>query len=149
MAWRKIVEADIVTQITGVELDSYREVVLADGQDDPVQPSIDGVTATVRGFISANHKNDLDDDATKIPDRLIDAAVSLIVVKIISRAGQEPSDTRKTLASDANRLLRDVAAGNFSIADPVTSQESSENAAKPIYRPSRQRTTTRQQQDGI
>jgi hypothetical protein len=124
MSWRIITEADVVTQITGVELDSYREVVLADGQADPVQPFIDGVTATVRGFVTANSKNDLDADTAKIPDRLIDAAVALIVVKIISRAGQEPSDTRKTLASDANRLLRDVASGKFSIEDSVTGVES-------------------------
>ena len=129
MSWRIITEADVVTQITGVELDSYREVVLADGQADPVQPSIDGVTATVRGFVSANSKNDLDADTAKIPDRLIDAAVALIVVKIISRAGQEPSDTRKTLASDANRLLRDVASGKFSIEDSVTGVESTGGGA--------------------
>jgi hypothetical protein len=146
--WRQITEADLLTQISGAEVEALRGVVLADGQEDPVQPCIDAITAKVRGFVAGNAKNDLDADISKIPDRLIDSAVSLIVVQILSRATQEPTETRKTLASDANRLLRDVASGNFSITDPVTGIESNEMPV-PVYTPRRQRTTTRAQQDGI
>ena len=147
--WRAIIESDLLTQISGTELEALRGVVLADGQDDPVQPSIDAITAKVRGFVAGNVKNDLDADISKIPDRLIDSAVSLIVVMILSRATQEPNETRKTLVSDANRLLRDVASGSFSIADPVTGNESS-SSIRPGYHSTRCRQNfTRETQRGI
>jgi hypothetical protein len=124
MNWRAIAESDVLTQISGAELDALRGVVLADGQSDPVQPAIDAVTAKVRGFVAANASNALDTDASKIPDRLIEGAVSLIICQIISRTTMEPNATRQKNADNANTLLRDVAAGRFSIADPVTGTES-------------------------
>lgn len=136
--WRTILESDILTQISGAELEAMRGVVLAEGQADPVQPCIDAVTSKVRGFVAGNAKNELDADATTIPDRLIDSAVSLIVVLIISRATMEPNETRKKLADDANRLLRDVASGSFSIADPTTGNEGS-SSVRPAYIPTRRR----------
>ena len=127
MSWRKITEADLLTQISGTELEALRGVVLADGQADPVQPSIDAITSKVRGFVAGNIRNDLDADPAKIPDRLIDAAVSLIIIQIMNRAGGtmiDPNGSRQKSADEANRLFRDVAAAKFSITDPVTGTES-------------------------
>lgn len=129
--WRIITEADLLKQISGAELDALRSAVLGD-QPDPVQPSIDDVTAEVRGYIAANSKNDLDGSAAKIPDRLIASAVSLIIIQIMTRAGGtliDPEGARQKRADEARRLLRDVASGAFSIADPVTGTESTGSGA--------------------
>jgi len=149
--WRAILESDIQKQISGVELDALREIVLADGQADPVQPAIDDITAEVRGYVAASGV-DMDADSSTIPDRLIRSAVAKIIIDIMTRpAGTmiDPEGARAKAADKADTLLRNVAAGKFSIADPVTAAESTQSAAKPIYHPSRRRTTTRQQQDGI
>lgn len=127
MNWRAITESDVLTQISGAELEALRGAVLASGQADPVQPCIDAVTAKVRGFVAANSSNTLDADASKIPDRLIEGAVSLIIIQIMTRAGGtliDPEGARQKAADEAGRLFRDVAAGRFSIADPVTGTES-------------------------
>jgi len=149
--WKPLTELDLLKQISGAELEALRGVVLSDSQDDPVQPSIDDVTAEVRGFVAASGV-DLDSDTSTIPDRLIGAAVSKIIITIMTRAGGtliDPEGARANAADKADRLLRDVAAGKFSISDPITAEESIESAAKPIYKPRRKRTTTRQQQDGL
>jgi hypothetical protein len=152
MSWRAITESDVLTQISGAELEALRGAVLADGQADPVQPCSDAVTAKVRGFVAANASNALDADASKIPDRLIDGAVSLIIIQIMTRAGGtliDPEGARQKAADEANRLLRDVAAGKFSIADPVSGNEGS-SAVTPVYIPSRTRLRfDRESQEGL
>lgn len=125
--WRAITEADLLTQISGAELEALRGVVLASGQIDPVQPSIDQITSEVRGRISANASNKLSADLSTVPPRLIGAAVSLIIIQIMTRAGGtmiDPEGARQKRADEANRLLRDVASGSFSISDPVSGTES-------------------------
>ncbi len=146
--WKVITESDVLTQISGTELESLRGVVLADGQADPVQPSIDAITAKVRGFVAGNIHNELDADPAKIPDRLIDAAVSLIIVKIISRTTMEPNATRQKSAEGADSLLRDVSAAKFSITDPVSGNENSA-VPLPTYSPARTRRFTGDTQRGI
>jgi hypothetical protein len=124
--WREITEPDLLKQISGTELEALRSAALGN-QDDPVQPSIDDVTAEVRGYIAGNAKNDLDADPAKLPDRLIAAAVSLIIIQIMTRAAGtmiDPDGARQKRADEARRLLGHVAEGKFSIADPVTGKES-------------------------
>ena len=124
--WKPLTELDLLKQISGAELDALRGIVLSDSQDDPVQPSIDDVTAEVRGFVAASGV-DLDADTSTIPDRLIGAAVSKIIITIMTRAGGtmiDPEGARAKAADKADRLLRDVAAGKFSISDPDTGTES-------------------------
>lgn len=132
MSWRKITEADLLTQISGAELDGFRKAALAKKQPDPVQPSIDLVTAKVRGYVAGKHAGALSANSSAVPERLIGAAVSMVIIEIQTRAAGiliDPKGARQKAADEAGRLLRDVAAGNFSITDPSTGQESSSSGA--------------------
>jgi len=152
MAWKTITEADIVKQISGAELEALREVVLADGQADPVEGAISDITSEVRGYVAGNPKNDLDDDSTTVPDRLIRAAVALIIIDIMTRAGGtmiDPEGARQKSADKATALLKSVAAGNFSIDDPESGNENS-GSIRPRYTPTRTaRRFSRDSQEGL
>jgi hypothetical protein len=150
--WREITEDDLLNQISGAEIEALRSAVLGMGQSDPVQPAIDQVVAEVRGYITANQANSLDADPAKIPDRLIGAAVSLIIIQIMTRAGGmmiDPESARSKRADESRRLLRDVAAGKFSITDPDSGAENSATVA-PRYTPRRSsRRFDRNSQDAL
>jgi len=124
MSWLAITEAHVLTHIAGAELTALRAAALADGQVDPVQPSVDQVTSVVRGYVAACAKNALDTDTTKIPDRLLGAACDLVIAEIIGRVpGYELDEGRQDKYDNALRLMRDVAACKFAIDDPNTGSD--------------------------
>lgn len=142
MNWRKITDEDLLSKMVDAELDAI---------EDAKERTVLNVVSKVRGYI-ASAGIDLDADTEAIPERLISDACAVIVVDAyISLGGnlKDPKGERAQAKRDALKLFRDVATGDYSITDPVTAEESSESAAKPIYVPSRRRTTTRAQQDGI
>ena len=121
MSWVAITEADILTHISGAELSALRAAALADGQADPVQPSIDQVTAQVRGYVAGCSSNTLDSDTTTIPDRLLASACDMVIVAIIGRIpGYELDDKREDNYDKAIRLMEQVASCKFAVTDPET-----------------------------
>jgi len=141
MAWREITEEDLLTQISGPELESFRTAALADGQADPVQPTIDQVTRQVRGRVAACQRNTLGEGNT-IPDELMGEAVALIVMRIMPRAAGVVIDSggeRKAAAEKADETLRDVARCLIAIEQPaVVSTEKVVSQSPKISRPCRQ-----------
>ena len=132
MAWIPITEADLLTAISGDELQGLREAALADGQADPVAPTITRVVDRIRGDIATSGKYDVPANTTLIPDRLLDAALAMIVLRFMSRPAaaiiDDANKTRANAAAAAERLLERVAAGNFAIQDPDTGAEPSGSA---------------------
>ena len=128
MAWRAITDTDIDTVLSSAELAALRAQA-AEGTD-PVADSVRLVTDTVRGYIAANPAS-RPGPAGTLPERLIDAALALFVVKAYSRTAGlliDLNDTRKTAAESAVTLLRDVAAGRFAVELPADGTESAEDA---------------------
>jgi len=124
MSWSAITEAKLLTQISGDELEALRAAALADGQDDPVDPSIEQVTDEVRGYVAGCRSNTLDDDATKIPDRLMRAAVIMVIVEIIGRVpGYEVEEKRQKRYDQALSLMRLVANCKYPIEDASTGSD--------------------------
>ena len=117
MSWNAITESDLLTRISGPELDGLRSAALGTGQDDPIDDAIDQVTGYVRGRIAANPTNTLGTAGT-IPQSLLGAALDILVIEVSQRAAGtliDPSNVRRDAANEARRLLADVASGKFSI----------------------------------
>lgn len=150
MSWRAITEADVLTQISGDELTAIRAAALGTGQADPVAPTMLQVTRQVRGYVAGNPANGLEAGDT-VPDELIRAAVALIVVELMPRAGGlmiDQGDARRSAARDALAILRDVAAGRMVIVQPTVVSTEVVGAVGPSST-ARDRSYKREDQDGI
>lgn len=150
MSWRAITETDLLQAISGAELEALRSAALADGQEDPVAPTMADVTEFVRGYIAACNSNTLGPVGT-LPTRLINAAIDLLVVQISARvAGTviDPNGVRQKASSAAIDLLRDVAACKFRIdvPDEATTEVNASPSPKVKGRPRR---FTKGSEDGI
>jgi len=136
MAWIPVTEALLLTAISGDELTGLREAALGDGQADPVAPTIARIVDRVRGDIATSGKYLVPADTSLIPDRLLDAALALIVMRFMSRPAaaviDDAAGTRAKAAAAAERLLERVAQGNFAIQDPDSGAEPSGSAISTV-----------------
>ena len=121
MAWRAIIEADIQTGITGVELTSARTVVLAAGQVDPLTECIQVAVDMIRGYIAGSQNNHLGPEGT-VPDKLVATAIDIVVYRLCKRIPKKIllTDERRDAYEDAIKLLKDVAADKFRLEVPDT-----------------------------
>ena len=150
MAWITIVEADILTVMSGAELEAIRAAALKLGQADPVAPTIAQVTDHVRGFVGGCKSNQLGPAGT-IPQKLLATALDLLAVRIPLRVNISPKSGRKDAAEAAGDLLKLVAKCDFDIEEPgeITEEESFSKAGKPSIKSCRERQFDRRSQDGI
>lgn len=149
MPWITIIEADLLTAISGPELAGFRDAALADGQADPVAPTIAQVIELVRGYVGACKNNSLGPTGT-IPKKLLPPALDLIAVRIPGRVGKSPKAGRKDAAEAATTLLQQVAKCMFDIEEPI--EFSAEQPVTGTGRPSfsgRRRRNVRGEHDGI
>lgn len=116
--WITITEADVLTVLSGPELDSYRNAAKAGGQADPVAPVIAQVSALVRGYVGACGRNRLGAPGT-IPEKLSAPALDLIALRLPQRVRYVANEARKVNAQEALRLLERVANCNFEIEEPL------------------------------
>lgn len=146
-SWSAIAEANVLTQISGTEIEALRAAALADGQADPVTASIAHVTDHVRGYVAACRNNKLHTTTTYIPDRLMSAACALVIAEVITRVpGYELDAKRQAARDNATSLLREVAACRFAIPDPDTDLDYAGNIEVATYN---DRTATRTTLDGL
>jgi hypothetical protein len=120
MSWLPISDDDIKTRLSGPELAAFRAAALATGQQDPIGDVVAQTVDVVRGYIAACQRNVQGPDGT-IPQKLKQAALSLIVMDIMSRAAGtvlDPKGQRKEAADKATKLLEQVAACRFAIDKP-------------------------------
>jgi hypothetical protein len=120
--WVEITEDDLLTAISGPELEAIRAAALGAGQADPVQPTIDQVTRKVRSYVAACADNELGTGNT-IPDELMDDALALIIVRLMPRAAGlmiDASEVRRNAAKDAMTNLRAVSRCGMALEQPAT-----------------------------
>jgi len=148
MAWISITEADLLTAISGLELQAYRDAALADEQADPVAPTIAQVTDLVRGYVGGWKENVLGPNGT-IPQKLLAPAVDIIVARIPGRVGKTPKQGRDDARKAAIAVLEQVASGKFDIEEPVEqSEEQPSGGGRPSFS-GRPRRNVRREQNGL
>jgi hypothetical protein len=142
MAWITPTENDLLTAFSETELATYRAAALANGQADPVAPTLAQVVDLVRGYVGAYRPNTLGSDGT-IPQKLLAPAIDLVAVRLPQRVGVPPKDVRKAAADQAVRLLEQVAAGEFNIEEPDDVSTEITSAPRPSIRARRPHFTQR------
>ena len=154
--WRAITEADIATRLSGAELAAYRNAALDAGEGDPVALLIAAVTDLVRGYVAGCSRNTLGADG-QVPKVLIDNALSIIVLRIMSRCYGEVLDLtgqRKSDAEAAILVLRDVAkCEGPMIPGPASDDDTGVDTGRPAinydYAYDHDEDFERQDQDGL
>lgn len=147
MAWRTLTEDDLLTVLSGPELQGVREAALSDGQVDPVAPTLAMVVDLVRGYVGACARNTLGDGAT-IPQKLVAPACDIAAARILSRVGHAVSPGRDTAHNQAINLLGQVADCRFHIEEAATPSAEPGSASSPSIS-ARTQTFKRSNQDGI
>jgi hypothetical protein len=150
--WIELTEAKLLTRISGVELENFRTAALELGQDDPIQGVFDQITRKVRSRVAACQQNKLGPEGT-IPDEMLDDALALCVIKVMTRPGGtmiDPEGQRAKDAEQAESNLKDAANCKIAIEQPPVAEESTEviGAPSPKITP-RCRRFTQGTEDGL
>lgn len=89
--------------------------------DDLLTPAISRVINMVRGYIDASGRYTLGPAGT-VPESLVSTTLDILVVEVWKRLGGDLMDVgeqRRNSFDEAMGRLRDVAQGNFGIAEPL------------------------------
>src|SRR5476651_417239 len=130
MSWIIPAESDVLTVLSETELAAYRAAATASGQADPLTPTLAQVVDLVRGYVGAYKPNTLGLPGT-IPQKLLAPALDLVAVRLPQRVGVSPKDVRQAAATQAVRLLEQVAAGTFNIEEPDSPTTETTSAPRP------------------
>ena len=120
--WITVAEADVLTAFSGTELAAFRAAALKVGQADPVEPTIVQVVDEVRGYVSASNRYTLG-EGTTIPQKLLQATLAIIAMRLPARVGMSAGEAREKLADQAIDLLKLVAAGKFGLEEPEIAED--------------------------
>lgn len=149
--WTRISKANVETRLSGEELSAFRKAARTPGEADPLEPLIDTVTERVRGSVAGGGKNV--GPQGEIPSALLDVALSLLVMRVMTRcAGQvlDPSGQRKSDYDDALRVLERVERGEGpAIPEPETNETVASSFVPISYYQPHEEALRRDQQDGI
>jgi len=121
MSWIIIVEADVISKLSGPEIAAMKTAALQAAQANPLPEVIEQVTKEIRGYVSACAENKLGDGVT-IPDELLGAAINRIRYELATRLPVATllTDARTRANDQALTLLRDTAACKFKVIAPTT-----------------------------
>ena len=89
--------------------------------EDLIAPAITRTTNMVRGYIDASGRYTLGPSGT-VPESLVSTTLDLLVIEVWKRLGGDLLDIgeqRRNSYDEAMQRLRDVAQGNFGIAEPL------------------------------
>jgi hypothetical protein len=105
------------------------------------------VVDLVRGYVGAYKPNTLGLPGT-IPQKLLAPALDLVAVRLPQRVGVSPKDVRQAAATQAVKLLEQVAAGVFNIEEPDSATLETTEAPSPSIA-ARRRHFTQRSEEGV
>jgi hypothetical protein len=150
MAWTTIDETLLQKRTNPTVWDLLTNAASITDQPDPIPDIIEQVVNEVRGYIAAARYK-LEAGQT-IPSRLVGAVVTIILWRASLDLNCEIllTDVRGKEYKSASDLMERVAAGKFSVEEPVVVDSEAENATviTPAMNP-RERRYTRRDEDGI
>jgi len=147
MSWIIPTENDVLTVLSETELAAFRAAATANGQADPLAPTLAQVVDLVRGYVGAYRPNTLGLPGT-IPQKLLAPALDLVAVRLPQRVGVSPKEVRKSAADQAVRLLEQVASGVFNIEEPEDATSETTSAPRPSIEAGR-RHFARRDEEGV
>ena len=130
MVWTRITEENLIAALSRRELEAYRR----DFEVDTVQQLITDLTGEIRGYIFSNGKARMDPDETTIPASCVPKAVAILVVRVLSRINQNPTQIRADNAKLAEEFFNNLAAGKGKVEgfDTPVSDASQQAATAPL-----------------
>ncbi len=129
MSWRKVVEADLTSALSGAEVEAYRSN--ADLEHDPVEKQIASVVAYVRGCIKSGGNATLSSDESALPESLIGPAMDYLRYRILTRMNIDVNESRAKLYDDARELFDAVSEGHFIPESDGVEDDSNDKALSP------------------
>jgi hypothetical protein len=135
MAWIVISEADLLTRVSGAELEALRTAALGDGQADPVAELFTQITDEIHGYLPPS----LAGAANAVPSRLLGAALDRIIWELMKRPGatiiDDANGSRAKANAAATALFQRVAEGKFLVENPDTGASASPTGSQTINPP--------------
>lgn len=117
--WKKITEANLVAALSRREIEAYRR----DFEVDTVDQLITDLTGEIRGYIFSNGNVRMDPCETTIPASCVPKAISILIIRVLSRINQQPVQVRIDNAKLAEEFFNNLAAGKGKVENydtPVT-----------------------------
>jgi len=133
MAWVTLTETDLLSRLSGPEVEAFKNAVLDGREGDVIASALTQTVDMARGYIAASFT--LGASGT-IPQKLKGAVLDIAVIDAMKRAGGviiDPGGERKAAKDDAIRLLEKVASGDFVVEEPAVADTEESGQAEPGY----------------
>lgn len=112
--WKVLTKQDLAAHINQDEIDAYTQLPEFKTEADPVGDLMEQVASYVRGFCRASGAVKIDTTRQfSIPNSLVNAAIDIIVYRMLSRMPMEVLESRKTAWQEAEQLLQKVQSRQF------------------------------------
>lgn len=118
MSWIAITVDTLNEAKIAALIDACSTAALADGQADRAAGLIQGVVNEIRNAVATCRSNQVDEDATTIPESQRDLAVDLIIARLKNAIEQPLTEDERANVTERRRQLRDIAECKLVVDQP-------------------------------
>lgn len=116
MSWTQLTPSHLLESLSAAEVTSLSTLQKAPGQVDPIPEILRRTASEVQGYVGTRYQVDQEGN---VPDQLLSAAIAIARWRLLGRFPVRvlATDNRRQEYEDAVALLKDVAAGKFSLSE--------------------------------